>query len=313
MRAQKLDRKRVLVWRALFTLAMVTAAIYVLLMYGRTASDSLHAARSARLSWVAVTLLTTMCTFCIAGATYYTLALHPLRYTQTVLVEVASAFANRLLPAGLGGLGLNGVYLYHKGHTPVEATAVVSVNNLLGMCGHLLLLVGVLTFRPEVVRVLLTHHRGMVPWGFVAGTLLFAGAVLVAPPVRRKLVGFARNLLVSARHLTLSQLARALLLSVLLTASYTIVLYSAARSVGIDLGLVELFTIFSFGMLIGTAVPTPGGLVGAEAALFAGFIAYGISAVAAGAAVLLFRLATYWLPLIPGFVALVIARDRKLV
>jgi uncharacterized protein (TIRG00374 family) len=66
-------------------------------------------------------------------------------------------------------------------------------------------------------------------------------------------------------------------------------------------------------MLASTATPTPGGLVGAEAGLFAGFVAYGVSAPMAGAAVLLYRFVTYWLPLLPGVLALFLARRRRLV
>jgi len=39
----------------------------------------------------------------------------------------------RLLPSGIGSLGLNGVYLYKRKHTVAEATVVVSTNNLLGI------------------------------------------------------------------------------------------------------------------------------------------------------------------------------------
>jgi len=105
----------------------------------------------------------------------------------------------------------------------------------------------------------------------------------------------------------------ALVLSAVLTAAYTFVLYGAVRSIGGSLGLPQVFIVFSFGMLAGTVTPTPGGLVGAEAGLFAGFVAYGTAQPDAAAAVLLFRLITYWLPLIPGVAALWAARTRSLV
>jgi glycosyltransferase 2 family protein len=307
-----LDRKRALAWRVAFTVVLTAAGVYVLADHWHTVSQSLQAARGAQLPWMLLSLVIMALTFCIAAATYYALALHRLRYVQTILIELAGAFANRLLPAGLGGLGLNGVYLYRKKHTPAEATAVVSVNNLLGMCAHLALLVGVLIFRPNVVRTLLSRHGISVPWLWLAIGVLTLAASCSVSPVRRKLTSFIRNLLVSARRLTVHKLLRATVLSVLLTVSYTCILYSAARAVGITLGSLEVFIVFSFGMLVSTAVPTPGGLVGAEAALFAGFVAYGVSDTAAGAAVVLFRLVTYWLPLLPGLGALLQARSRKL-
>jgi undecaprenyl-diphosphatase len=107
-------------------------------------------------------------------------------------------------------------------------------------------------------------------------------------------------------------LLRALLLAMLLTAAYTLLLYVCVRSVGVRLGLLKTFIVFSLGMLTSTVTPTPGGLVGAEAGLYAGFVAYDVGAVSAGAAVLLFRLVSYWLPLLPGAFALLLAKRRKL-
>jgi len=49
------------------------------------------------------------------------------------------------------------------------------------------------------------------------------------------------------------------------------------------------------------ASPTPGGLGAIEAATIAGLIGIGISSGAAVSAVLAYRLATYWLPVLPGW------------
>jgi uncharacterized membrane protein YbhN (UPF0104 family) len=307
-----LDRKRALAWRVIFTLALTTAGVYVLVGHWSIVSQSLQAASKAQLSWVVLSLAVMVLTFYIAAATYHALALHRLRYSQTVLIELAGAFANRLLPAGLGGLGLNGVYLYRKKHTPAEAAAIISVNNLLGMCAHLLLLAGVLIFRPSVVRALFSRHDISVPWVWLVVGVVILAIACSTPSVRHRLTNFTRNLLVSFHQLTVSKLLRATVLSALLTMSYTLILFSTTRAVGVSLGVFEIFIVFSLGMLVSTAVPTPGGLVGTEAALFTGFVAYGVSHTAAGAAVVLFRLVTYWLPLFPGVVALLRAKSRKL-
>ncbi len=131
--------------------------------------------------------------------------------------------------------------------------------------------------------------------------------------VRQRAVSFGKHLLVSVRKMRPKNAARAFGVAVLLTATYTLILLCTARSIGIGLSLFQIFIVFSIGMLTSTVTPTPGGLIGAEAGLFAGFVAYGVSAADAGAAVLLYRLVSYWLPLTPGAVALALARSRKLV
>jgi uncharacterized membrane protein YbhN (UPF0104 family) len=54
---------------------------------------------------------------------------------------------------------------------------------------------------------------------------------------------------------------------------------------------------------VAAASPTPGGLVAMEAALVAGLTALGSSTGAAVAGVLAFRLLSYWLPMLPGWLA----------
>lgn len=311
MRRPKLTMKRALPWRIIVTLLLVAAGIWLLAANWHTVSAALSVARHADITWLALSFVLMVLTFCVAAATYGVLALHPLVYTQTLLVELATAFANRLLPAGLGGLGLNGIYLYRRKHTPAEATAVVSVNNLIGMLGHLLLLAGVLIFEPHVVRSLFLGSHAKLPWqlGLVILAVLLAASAV--PAVRTHLAQFGLNIAKSVRKENARSLFLAVALAMSLTAMYTLVLLSAARSIGVDLSVLQTFIVFSVGMLVGTATPTPGGLVGVEAGLYASFVAYGVSNADAAAAVLLFRLITYWLPILPGAGALVLARDRK--
>jgi glycosyltransferase 2 family protein len=52
---------------------------------------------------------------------------------------------------------------------------------------------------------------------------------------------------------------------------------------------------------LAAAAPSPGGLGAIEAALVAGLGGVGMRAGPAVSAVLLYRLATYWLPVLPGW------------
>lgn len=62
--------------------------------------------------------------------------------------------------------------------------------------------------------------------------------------------------------------------------------------------------------VIAAASPTPGGLGALEAALAAGLIGVSLSSGAALSSVLAYRLATYWLPVIPGWVCLQLLQRR---
>jgi len=77
-----------------------------------------------------------------------------------------------------------------------------------------------------------------------------------------------------------------------------------AQAFGYDLTLAELLVINVSVALLGTIVPVPGNVGVAEFGLTVGLTSAGMSAEAAVAAVLLYRIATYYLPPIWGFVAL---------
>ena len=308
----KQSTKHTLLWHVGLSLAVLVAAVWVLASHWQTVRQSLQVARGASIGWLALSLFLMACTFCVAAAIYGVLALHRLRYWQTVLVEVSTACVNRLLPSGLGGLGLHGVYLYKRKHTAAEATVVVSMNNLLGIVAHLSLLGCVLAFRPSVLRRFIAGQHLPNVWIGVA-VLVVVALLLAMPALPYRALSFAKNLGASVHKLRSRKALMALLLAMLLTTTYTLILFSVTRSLQLHLDVIQVFIVFSLGMLTSTATPTPGGLVGAEAGLFAGFVAYGVAAPLAGAAVLLYRLVTYWIPLIPGLFALFLARRRKLV
>lgn len=298
-------------WRIIASLFFTLLGIYLLTTHWQTVLAGLRLTLHGNPVWLIVCLLGTSATFFLAAATYGLLALKKLRYRQTLLVELAASFANRLVPGGLGGLGLHGLYLHKRNHSVAQATAVVSVNNLLGVAAHLSLLAVVLVVRPHSLQTFTNHYD--VSWQ--GGAVLFVGIVVIAsiPFVRRKISSFGRNLVVSVHCLRPLQVLGAAGLSLLLTVTYTVILFASAHSIGLQVSLLQTFIVFSIGMLVGTATPTPGGLVGTEAGLFAGFISYGATPSTAAGVVLLYRLATYWLPLIPGVCALLIARTRGII
>ena len=55
--------------------------------------------------------------------------------------------------------------------------------------------------------------------------------------------------------------------------------------------------------IVASAAPTPGGLGAMEAALVAGFTGVGLDPGTAVAAVLAYRLLTYWVPILPGWLS----------
>ena len=84
-----------------------------------------------------------------------------------------------------------------------------------------------------------------------------------------------------------------------------------ARSLGYDLSLAELLVINMSVSLLGSLVPIPGNIGVAEFGLTIGLVSAGMTDEAALAAVLLYRIATYYLPPLWGFFAMVWLRRNR--
>jgi len=98
--------------------------------------------------------------------------------------------------------------------------------------------------------------------------------------------------------------AIAMLGSALVTLAYIAGLAASTEAFGAGAGIAALGAVYLGASVIATASPTPGGVDAFEAALITGLTGIGISSGAAVAAVIAYRLATYWLPVVPGWLSL---------
>jgi undecaprenyl-diphosphatase len=86
-----------------------------------------------------------------------------------------------------------------------------------------------------------------------------------------------------------------------ITLSYLFGLYAAVEAFGGGLAFPAVGAVYLAGSAIGQAAPTPGGLGAVEAALIAGLVSVGLDKEIAVPSVLLFRLMTFWVPILPGW------------
>src|SRR6185503_16983865 len=101
--------------------------------------------------------------------------------------------------------------------------------------------------------------------------------------------------------------------SALLTASYALALAASLKAFGADASLVQVVVVYLGAAAVASLSPTPGGLIAMEAALVAGLTAEGVQHGPAIAGVLAFRLVTYWLPILPGWLTFRALRARGVV
>lgn len=263
--------------------------------------------------WLLLAALWPLGSHLVAAEKYRLLAWRRLRLWPTLLVQLVALLTSRIVPAGLGGAGANYLYLRRQRHSGAQAAAVVGLNDALGLMGHGLLVAGLLLTGSAGWQQLHPH----VSWQPLDWLLLAASGLVVSWLVRRYWSHLRRGLASFWRTLRAfrgrpGRLAGALAASLLITLGYALSLWCSALALHAPLAFGPALMVLTIGIAAGTVTPTPGGLVGAEAGLAAGLLAYRLSLDQAVAITLLYRLVSFWLSLLLGAMVLPLAERRRL-
>jgi uncharacterized membrane protein YbhN (UPF0104 family) len=296
---QPMTRVRV---RTVLLLVAVAAAVHLLLPQVGELRLTLRALSTARPGWLVAGLVASALSYVMAAVALSGATGRPLALRRTVAVEVASSFANRLVPGGLGGLGTNASYLERSGVPRPAALAAVGLNAAAGVMVHVVaLLVSVALLGGGELRAVHLPSRWAVLVAFVA-MLTIAGVGWWSPNFRERIISPGRKASRALR--TVSRQPRQTLLlfggSMGVTGTYALALAASLQAFGAHAPFIEVIAVYLGGSAIGSVSPTPGGLGAIEAALVAGLTALGVAAGSAVAGVLAFRLLTFWLPIVPG-------------
>ncbi|MGH9229399.1 MAG: flippase-like domain-containing protein [Acidimicrobiales bacterium] len=294
--------------RTAVSILALAGGFYFLLPQIADVGETAEAASRANWWWLAPI-------FAGAGATFFAAALsllgsvpQPIPYLATVRMQVASAFVGRIAPANTGTLAVGVRFLQRSGLDTAAAGTAVGLNALVGLVVHLSLMAGFIAWvgasgpgfsLPDTNAWLLAIAIGGVVSGLVVG-LVPALRRRVLPP----LLGYLRTAGSSlADVVTDPWRVLALLGGALgITFAFILTLMASVTAFGGGVSFPEIGAAYLIAAAIGSATPTPGGLGAVEAALVAALSGYGMADSAAVSSVLTFRLATYWVPMIPGWV-----------
>ncbi len=293
--------------RTLLVIAALAGAFYFLLPQIAQVSSSWHALQSANWAWLPVIIGLSALTYVASAIALIGSVPGHVPFGPAVLAQGASSFINRVSPANVGGMALNARFLKKSGTSTPASVAAVGVNSLAGAVMHMVLIVVFFTLAghdlskafklPSASKILL----------ILAVILAVVGLVLATRPGRRwtrkQLIPGARSAAGSLRQAAASPVKLALLFggSALITLAYIAGLAASVQAFGAGPGLVVLGAVYLGAAALAAAAPTPGGLGAIEAALVAGLTGVGMQPGPAVSAVLLYRLATYWLPVLPGW------------
>ncbi len=284
------------------TITLALLALFVLVPQSESLQSGMEAVRSADKLVLLLGIFLMFLTYAAAALTLKCIALRNIAFLPILLVQFASGFASKLVPAGIGGFALNTRYLQKQRHSVIQASSVMAFNGILGFLGHNLILIGGLLFYRDSLGKI---FQGNISAMFVLTLLLLLIGlpIVLAIVLKKRMKGTVRDLrrtmqfYRSKPQIIVGGFFGAMAVTVL----FTSILYCSALSLGVSMSWPEVFIAYTV-MSIGAAVtPTPGGIGGAEAALTGILIALGHDTATAFAVALIFRFITFWLPIIPGY------------
>ena len=294
-------------WRTVISTVAATVAVYVLVFELR-GTDPISTLAKANPGWVIGAVLASAVTYVAAAANLAAFVPKRLSLWRGFRVQLAASFVGVAMPPTVGHVAVNARYL-HKAHVDeADIAASVAMSQIVNIVTTLLLVIvfGVLTgsgFSPFKIASAADLLIGL---GAVAALIL---VMLALPRTRAMLMQvvwprvrsvWPQLLRVGSHPVRLAASAGA---NLVLTAAYTFALLASLWSVGVHPSILGAAIVYLVGNTAGSVSPTPGGLVTVEAALIGALVGIHIPYQDALAAVLIFRIATLWLPIPVGWVS----------
>jgi uncharacterized protein (TIRG00374 family) len=303
--------------RTLLAIAAAAGAFYFVLPKLAQVGSGWRAVLSADWAWLPLVIALSAVTYLASAVALMGAVPQRIRFWPTVLAQAASSFVNRVSPANVGGMALNARFLQKSGVDTSAGVAAVGVNSLAGAVAHLILLVVFFTWSGSGLGKAFKLPSSSKLLLFLAVIAAIIGIVLATRPGRRfasgKLIPGLRAAAASLNRVAQRPTKVTMLFggSALITLAYIGAFAAAIEAFGGGPGIVLLGAVYLGAAALAAAAPTPGGLGPLEAALVAGLTGVGMAAGPAVSAVLLYRLATYWLPVAPGWVAWRVLQRRE--
>jgi glycosyltransferase 2 family protein len=307
----RLERFR---WRTVLSAVGLTVAAY-LLIGELSGGDILGTLGRANPGWFAVAVLGSAVTYLAAAENLAAFVPKRLSLIRGFGVQLSTAFIGVAMPPTVGHVAVNARYLHRQDVDEATIAAAVTMSQVVNVVTTVLLLLvfGLLTGSGLSSFKIAPGADVVIGLAAIAGVMIILMAV---PQTRARVTGIVWPHLRSVWPRLLDAISHPLRLAIsaganlLLTAAYLVAFIAALRAVGVHPAILPAAVVYLAGNAVGSAAPTPGGIGGVEAVLAAGLTAIGIPAHEAIPAVLLFRVATFWLPIPAGWVAYLLLQRR---
>jgi glycosyltransferase 2 family protein len=302
--AARLERFR---WRTVAsTVALTVIAFLFIGQFSKV--NLLGALGHTNLGWFFVALLGSAVTYFAAAANLAAFVPKRLSLVRGFFVQLSTAYVGIALPPTVGHVAVNSRYLTRQNVDGSSIAAAVALSQIVNVVTTvpLLIIFGLLTGSGISRFKIVPGADLLIGLGIIAGIV---GIVLLLPQTRTR---FTRQVWPYIRGVwprLLSAVSQPLRLSagvgsnLLLTLGYLIAFFASLHALGAHPAILPAAIVYLAGNTVGSFAPTPGGIGAIEAVLTAGLTAIGVPAHEAIPAVLIFRIATFWLPILAGWLS----------
>jgi uncharacterized membrane protein YbhN (UPF0104 family) len=322
--APPLEKLRRVTWSSVAMLLVVVVVAYVIIgaIAGVGLDTLVEQFKGASWWWVGAAVLLAVLiyvgqAFAVQGAN-----VEPLPFVPVLGLEMSVAFVGLAVPASAAKIGLTIRFLQLVGSNPTAAVTISLIDSLSGFLVQVLVVVltlftGLVTLTPTT-----TDGTGIgstlasIDWATV-GVLCVVLLVLAVLVIRfvPKARAFVRDRTAEGRDSlrvlrSPRRLARLAFGSVMWNVVAALVLGCSLNAFGYSAGFASLILVNTLVALFSGLMPVPGNVGVAEAAITAGLVAIGIPQAVAMSTAIVYRLATYFVPAIYGYVSLTLMRRR---
>jgi undecaprenyl-diphosphatase len=244
-------------------------------------------------------------TFSLMGAVNIRLPL-----LRTYIIMFAQSFLNRFIPANAGGMALRMRYLQRNGVDIVVAAGSVGLTSAVSGVAQVFTVIFFLTWAGRGNEADSAFSFPDLPWLLIILLLLVVIGIVLTTAFGKKLLGELK-IQVTKLWGELRVLAKRPTKMVMLFAGAEfgkimgiVMLWQSLNAFHVTgISFAELGAMYVIATTVAGAVPVPGGVGPLEAALTAGLVGLGVDPATAAAIVVFFRLVSYWLPILPCWLA----------
>jgi uncharacterized protein (TIRG00374 family) len=236
----------------------------------------------------------------------------PVPVGVTTMEQMAISFVNLAVPSSAGRLAVNARFFQKFGISPITSTSTSMIVSVVGFVAQLALLAITVLVGHQSVDLSSLQGGGKIVKLLVMAVVIglaAVGVVALVPKLRaaaksklREPMAQLRNALKAVRDPW--KVAHALAGSLGTEVLYAFGLLLCVEALGGSVTLGQAVFINITVSLFAGATPVPGGVGVAEAGLTAGLVSIGVASEIAVPAVILYRMASYYLPPIWGWVCM---------